>query len=240
MVCKAVLVVEQDPIIGTDQDKDIFWHNVGKIVRRSVRRDAARLGASAGWSERPDTAMKREFKEHISKRCQTFGECWLRVKRANLTGNPSEEDLIEATKAEFEKTSGYQAIQGQREQVEGLHYRDKADTWVNSWKVLRVIDKYSGAAALAASGGARGGPSGNPPVPKDCDKDEDFVVPHGGEESAVKPAKRVGEVQSRPTGTGAAKAARTTELALVPQAAASTNVLESFQAASRDKMDQAI
>ncbi|KAK1867244.1 hypothetical protein I4F81_009751 [Pyropia yezoensis] len=178
--------------------------------------------------------MKREFKEHISMRCQTFGECWLRVKRAYLTGNPSEEDLIEATKAEFEKTSGYQAIQGQREQVEGLHYRDKADTWVNSWKVLWVIDKYSGAAALAASGGARGGPPGNP-----CDEDEDFVVPNGDEEGAMNPAKRAGEFQIRPTGTRAAKAARTTEVALVQQAAATTNVLESYLVVSRDKVDQA-
>ncbi|KAK1859702.1 hypothetical protein I4F81_002296 [Pyropia yezoensis] len=153
--------------------------------------------------------MKREFKEHISKRCQTFGECWLRVMRANLTGNPSEEDLIEATKAEFEKTSGYQAIQGQREQVEGLHNGDKADSWVNSWKVLRVIDKYRGAAALAVSGGARGGPPGNPPIPDNCDEDEDFVVPNGDEEGAMNPAKRAGR-DARVAGEATAIAAAPT------------------------------
>lgn len=46
MVCKAVLMVGQDPIMRTDQNKDIFWHNVGKIVRRSVR-ETRHAGAQA-------------------------------------------------------------------------------------------------------------------------------------------------------------------------------------------------
>lgn len=155
--------------------------------------------------------MKRGLKEDISKRYQTFGECWLRVKRTNVTGNSSEEDLIIASQAEFEKTSGYEAIlQGQREHVEGLHNRDEARTGVNRWKVLRILDKYSWAAAMVASGGARGGAPGNPPIPDNCDEDEHFFVPNGDEEGTVNPAKKVREFQSHFTGTRAATAARTT------------------------------
>lgn len=204
-------------------------------MRRTLRRDAARGGPSAGRPERPDKAIKRECKEHISKNCQVFGECWLRMKRTHLTGNPSDEDLIEAAKAEFEGTDGYKAIQGRREVVEGLSYLEQADTWVNGWKVLRVVDKYSGAAGLLASGQA---PS-NPPAPNNCSDDNRFVIPDDEEVPAMNATKTAGGFQSRPPGSKAAKEVRTTEAALLRQALATTAVLEKTLGVSKEKMDQA-
>lgn len=58
VVYKAVLVAGQNPIIGTDQNLDMFWYNVGEIVRRTLRRDAARGGPSAGRPERPEKPSK--------------------------------------------------------------------------------------------------------------------------------------------------------------------------------------
>lgn len=128
MVRKAALVVGQNPIIGTDQSTDIFWAYVGAMVRRTMGRDAKNNGRSlCGLPDRADSAIKREFKEHISKKCQTFEECWLRLKRIHLTGNPSDEDLIEAAKAAFEVTDGCKAMQGCRKHVPGLSYMDQAE-----------------------------------------------------------------------------------------------------------------
>lgn len=52
------------------------------------------------------------------------------MKRAHLTGNRTDGDLIDAAKAEFETTNGYKAIGGERQHVPGLRYVDHADTWV--------------------------------------------------------------------------------------------------------------
>ncbi|KAK1866031.1 hypothetical protein I4F81_008551 [Pyropia yezoensis] len=143
--------------------------------------------------------------------------------------------MIEAAKAEFEGTDLYKAIQGQREVVEGLSYLEQADTWVNSWKELRVVDKYSGAAGLLASGLA---PS-NPSVPNNCNEDNSFVIPDDEEVPAMNAVKTAGGFQSRPPGSKAAKEVRTTEAALLRQALATTAVLEKTLGVSKEKMDQA-
>lgn len=160
---------------------------------------------------------------------------WLLVKRAHLTGNPTDEDLIEAAKADFEKTNGHHGIQGQRQKVESLHLLDQADTWINSWKVLRVVETYSRAAGLAASRGT----AGNPPIPDNCDEDDAFVIPDDTGEAVRTPAKRKGGFQSRPVGSKACKAARTTEAALMRQSLETMNVQDKEVSLGVEKMEQA-
>lgn len=69
------MMVGQNPIIGTDQHTDMFWANVGAMVRRTMRCDAGKNGPPlGGLHDRVGSAIKREFKEHSSKKCQAFRE----------------------------------------------------------------------------------------------------------------------------------------------------------------------
>lgn len=225
------MTVGQNPIIGTDQNTDIFWTTVGAMVRLTMRRDAKKNGRPlGGLPDRADSAIKCEFKEHISKKCQTIGECWLRMTRTHRTGNPSDEDLIEAEKAEFEGTNGYKAMHGCREHVPGLSYLDQAETWVNPWRVLRRVDKYSGAAGVAASGGRA--------VADNCG-DNAYVIPGDDEEGVVSPAKSPRRFQSRPVGSKRAKAVQTTEVVLLRQGQATVDAMDRMANIHQDKADQA-
>lgn len=182
-------------------------------------------------------APSSEFKEHISKKCQTFEECWLRLKRTHLTGNPSDEDLIEAAKAAFEVTDGCEAMQGCRKHVPGLSYMDK-QSGVNPCRVLRRVYKYSGAAGVAASGGRA--------VADNCG-DDAYVIHTDDEEGAMSPAKSTGRdepakgsgrFQSRPVGTKTAKAVQTTEAALLRQGQATVVAMDRMADIHQDKVDQ--
>lgn len=69
IVCKAVLVVGQNPIIGTDQNKESLWQAVGDMLRGALlrRADTVRLGGNARRTERTERAIKREFQDKIRK-----------------------------------------------------------------------------------------------------------------------------------------------------------------------------
>lgn len=70
------------------------------------------------------------------------------------------------------------------------------------------MDKYSGAAGLAASGGRA--------VADNCN-DDAYVIPGDDEEGAMSPVKSPGRFQSRPAGPKPAEAVQPTEAALLRQ-----------------------
>jgi len=140
--------------------------------------------------------------DKIRKGASEFGSHYMAVKRMELTGNPSDEDMIRAAMALFCGANAYEAIRKDRtaDKAKGTATNRKAKQvhcpWVPCWRVLRHFDKFSGAAgAAAADGGSAGaGSAGGSPVGRSTsDSDED------GEDAGA------GGYQSRPRGTKAAK-----------------------------------
>jgi len=92
-----------------------------------------------------------------------FGWHYLAVKRLSLTGNPSDEDLISAAVARFCGLNIYEAMGKDRasDKAKGKTTSRKAKQttclWVSCWRVLRHVDKFSGAAGAAAADGGAGG-----------------------------------------------------------------------------------
>ena len=99
--------------------------------------------------------------EKIRKGVKIFGSHYLAVQRIERTGNPSDEDMISAAMAPFCGANVYEAIHKARteEKAKGKATKSKANQVqcpsVPCWRVLRHVDKFSGAAgAAAAEGGA--------------------------------------------------------------------------------------
>jgi len=131
--------------------------------------------------------------DKIRKGVNEFGSYYMAVKRMELTGNPSDEDMISAAMARFCGANVYETIRKDRtaDKAKQVHC-----PWVPCWRVLRPVDKFSGAAgAAAADGGAAGAgsASGSPGGRSTSDSDED------GEDAGA------GGYQSRPRGPKAAK-----------------------------------
>jgi len=104
------------------------------------------------------------------------------VKHMELTGNPSDEDMISAAMARFCGANVYQAIRKDRtaDKAKGQATKRKAKSVhcprVPCWRVLPHVDLFSGAAgAAAADGGAAGAGSagGSPGGRSTRDSEED-------------------------------------------------------------------
>jgi len=141
-------------------------------------------------------------RDKILKGVNEFSSHYLAVKRMELTGNPSDEDMISAAMARFCGANVYEAIRKDRteDKAKGKATKRKAKQvhcpWVPCWRVLRHVDKFSGAAgAAAANGGAAGAGSagGSPGGRSTSASDED------GEDACA------GGYQSRPRSAKAAK-----------------------------------
>jgi len=133
------------------------------------------------------------------------------VKRLSLTGNPSDEDLNSAAVARFCGLNMYEAMRKDRasDKARGKTTKRKAKQtncpWVPCWRVLRHVDKLSGAAGAAAADGGAGGAgsssasAGGRASPSDTD-DEEIGSPAAG------------AFQSRPRGSKAATHERSEDI----------------------------
>lgn len=108
--------------------------------------------------------------------------------------------------------------------------------WVECWKVLRVCDKFNGAAAAAeraprGEGADVSGAASDEPPPLACESDDEDEENDGDDESP----RGLGGFQRRPIGVKAAKRARTEGLAHVREAKATTAALESLAASAKTR-----
>jgi len=120
----------------------------------------------------------------IRRGVSKFGSHYLAVKRLSLTGNPSDEDLISAAVARFCGLNTYEAMRKDRasDKAKGKTTMRKAKQttcpWVSCWRVLRHVDKFSGAAGAATADGGAGGAgsssasAGGRASPSDSDEEE--------------------------------------------------------------------
>jgi len=95
-LCKAYVSTSLDPVKGADQSGPTFWALVvaawkGLLVgRRGVRRR----------TERGVGGVQKQWYK-IRNGVNEFSSHYMAVKRMELTGNPSDEDMISAAMARF-------------------------------------------------------------------------------------------------------------------------------------------
>ena len=198
-LCKAYLSTSLDPVKGADQSGPTFWTSVVTAWKGLL---AGRPGVRRR-TERGVGGVQKQW-DKIRRGVSEFGSHYLAVKRLSLKGNPSDEDLISAAVARFCGLNIYEAMRKDRasDKAKGKTTKRKAKQttcpWVPCWRVLRHVDKFSGAAGAAAADGGAGGAgsssasAGGRASPSDTDEEEN------GPPAA-------GAFQSRPRGSKAAK-----------------------------------
>jgi len=163
--------------------------------------------------------------DKIHKGVNAFGSHYLAVKRMELTGNPSEKDMISAAMARFCGTNVYEAKRedSAEDMAKGKTTKRKAKQvhcpWVPCWRVLRHVDNFSGAAGAAeADGGAgsAGSSGGSPGGRSTSNSDED-----------AEDAGACG-YQSRPRGSKTAKSDKAEDIQASRMLKASTDALSAF------------
>lgn len=201
VLCRAALKIMQDPVTGTDQSGKVFYARIAHTFRQDM--EAVR----GQFPKRSTSAITKEFRDNISKQTQRYASSWSYIKHAKLTGNPTEEDLIRGATARYlGKKDWYAAIRGGVDA--GGNPTHETCRILPCWRVLRVVDKFSGAAYDMASG-AMG--------------DEEFILDDAGRPLLGK--RGAADFQDVAGGTQAAKAARSSSMALVRECAANTKAM---------------
>jgi len=142
--------------------------------------------------------------DKIRRGVSEFGSHYLAVKRMSLTGNPSDEDLISAAVARFCGLNIYEEMRKDRasDKSKGKTTKrtEKQTTcpWVPCWRVLRHVDKFSGAAGAATADGGAGGAGSSSASDGGRASSSDTDEEENGPPAA-------GAFQSRPRGSQAAK-----------------------------------
>lgn len=143
--------VQLDPITGTDQTWDEMFGVIFALFK-------VRMGvANVPNAQQRRTAQGVENRLRLmQKSVQEFKNILRRVENKNLTGNLTEEDMISAAVAEWSAMALYDAINGdraddvQRGATKQRRPKQVHFPFLECWRVLRDIDKFSGAAAASA------------------------------------------------------------------------------------------
>lgn len=276
VLCRAYRAIAQDPIVGTDQTGRTFWAAVSAEFRWRMSQAAPPRGRGCGvqkgpppngggglaarWPYRTTVAITKEMRDHIAKNVQLLASSFTAVDRANLTGNMTETDREVAAAAHFEGRNMYDAVRGDEEEAidaASLPTDKRASTWMGCWRVLKSMDKFSGAAGAAGGRPVRGRPiKGGPrgrtgghgaadgaagrvagagaggrgrPAASSAD---DGVLDDDEEEDGS-----VGAFQARPAGTKAAKARRAADLSLAREADATRAALDRMAGVAERRAD---
>ncbi|KAK1867764.1 hypothetical protein I4F81_010265 [Pyropia yezoensis] len=205
-----------------------------------------RQGVPIARLYRTASAVMKEMREYVAKHVPRLASSSAAVDRAQLTGNITAEQRELAAAAYFERRNLYDAIYddaNEQQTAADLHVDQRAATWLSSWRILKDMDKFSGAAGSAANrrrgrragraagcarasgrgGGAsggggdrdRGGRVAQPSVLKPS-----FLI-DGDDDEEDGPAT----FQSRPAGTNTAKAMRAAKLSAAREAEATREAL---------------
>jgi len=170
------------------------------------------------------SALEKQFKK-IRKSVSTFTSHYLAVKNMQTTGNLSEEDIISAAVARYCSLDIYEAIRKDREQDKrkGKASKRKAKLahckWAACWRVLRMSEKFSGAANTTDH------------LSVDLDDSPDEDADSGSTSSPSTPIKGY---QRRPCGMKAAKLMRTEDASMEKQVKASTAAVDKLKAAQQE------
>eukprot|EP00170_Pyropia_yezoensis_P002641 contig_11080_g2645 len=98
----------------------------------------------------------KEMREYVAKHVPRLASSSAAVDRAQLTGNITAEQRELAAAAYFERRNLYDAIYddaNEQQTAADLHVDQRAATWLSSWRILKDMDKFSGAAGMSAGDG---------------------------------------------------------------------------------------
>lgn len=154
-LCRAYRIIAQDAIFGTDRTGRASRTAVAAEHRWRMSRVAPQSsdGVILHGPYRISTAVTKDMRDHNTQYVQRLASSFAAVDRPNLTGKMTASQTEAAAATHFEKRNMYDAVRGYEEKMKeaaALHV-EFASTWMGSWRVLQVMDKFSGA------GGAAGG-----------------------------------------------------------------------------------
>lgn len=217
VLSRAALKIMSDAVTGTDQSGKVFYGRVADTFREDISH------IITGTPKRSTSAITKEFRDNISKQAQRFASSWSYIKHAQLTGNPGEEDLIRGAVAHYNgKRDWYAAVRGAVD-VNNKPVEGKCRI-LPCWRVLRTVDKYSGAAYDMAAGKLG---------------DDDFLLDDAGQPILGKRDGSVSDFQGPPGGTKAAKTTRAAAAALMRECSANTKALTSIGETAKMRMQVA-
>jgi len=239
VLCAVYVEATLNSEVGTDQRMETFKSDYCGRFR-------ARLPDSLPQVERrrarATMAIDKKLKYNIFPMVESFKDLYLSVLNVKRTGNPTPSYLINATVAKHNGLSPYEGFQAEvvaTLKCPALPY----------WRILRRLDRFSGAATVAAlrashrpsspHGAAGAELCDEDPVDGLTDKDEDMSMGSSSSTYARGRQQRERSVfQQRPVGNKAAKASSRMEATLQRKAVANTVALNSLarSAAHRAKI----
>lgn len=225
VLCGAWLAVSGDAAVGTDQRVGDFYIKVREAWIVGMRGRGAGLNLGADRSVGSVNKTWHAIKKGVS----AFASHFLAVQKMELTGNPTEEELIVGALARYEGKDVYETIIQHRaaavkaQPPAGKRKKNALRKFVPCWQELRGSDKWSGAAGAAAAGLPAA------PVTDESDTDSDAPSTPRGNLRQAKAFNR------RPQGSQAAKRAKREDNAMKTEMAASTAALAALAQASRER-----
>lgn len=156
-LAKAFAVATLNGISGADQTTPEFWQAVHEGFVTQMPANLSSTQRSGRWNSRTFTALQTEFQRNVGPCSQRYAHFYFVASSDNLTGNLDEEGVKRAARALYSASSAYAAARKDSEEEEKLSKAGKAlperrarsapENWQPCWEDLKVLDKWSGAAA---------------------------------------------------------------------------------------------
>jgi len=224
--------------VGTDQRMEMFKSDFCGRFRARLPDTLPQVKRSRA---RSTMAIYKERKYNIFPIVEIFKNLYVSVLNAKLTGNPTPSDLFNATVAKYNGLSPYEVFKAKvlaTLKCPALPY----------WRILLRLDRFSGAATVAAMRASHRFPSPHGALGAElCDEDsldglsdEDEDVSMGPSGSTYARGRRYRKrsvFQERPVGNKAAKASSRMEATLQREAVANTVALNSLARSAADRAE---
>jgi len=238
VLCAVYVEATLNSEVGTDQRMETFKSDYCGRFR-------ARLPDSLPQVERrrarSTMAIDKELKYNIFPMVESFKNLYMSVLNAKLTGNPTPSDLINATVAKHNGLSPYEGFKAEvvaTLKCAALPY----------WRILRRLDRFSGAATVAAMrashrpssphGAAGAELCDEDPLDGLTDEEEDVSMgPSSSTYARGRQQRKRSVFQQRPVGNKAAKASSRMEATLQREAVANTVALNSLARSAADRAE---
>ena len=146
VLCAVYVEATLNAEVGTDQRMEVFKSDYCNRFRERLPDTMPQVARRRG---RSTSAIDKELKYNIFPMVERFKNAYVSVLNAKMTGNPTAKDLVNAAVAKFNGLSPYEGFNA--EYVGTLKCAP-----LPYWEILRRLDRFSGAATIAAIGGSRG------------------------------------------------------------------------------------
>ena len=238
VLCALYVEATLNSEVGTDQRMETFKSDY-------CGRSRAMLPDSPPQVERrracSTMAIEKELKYNIFPMVESFKKLYISVLNVKLTGDPTPSDLINATVTQHDGLIPYDGFKAEvfaTLKCPALPY----------WRILRRLDRSSGAATVAAMRASHRPPSPHgasgaelfdeDPLDALIDEEEDASMgPSSSTYARGRKQRKRSVFQERPVGNKATKAFSCTEATLQREAVANTVALNSLARSAADRAE---